>query len=158
MVHDDWPITVNGSWLKKYLKPHFTKLFKVAKRRFSVSPYMSERYQEIYGEPSDVLYPVAIDTPPSYSDPKSFKPLRAPLAIGFAGSLWNGYPDNLIRLCHATDRMGIKVIAFTNRDMTFMRNRGLTTSNLEMREFIPAAELIPELRHSCQMLFFTNGL
>jgi len=154
IVHDHWDVTVSGLLIKKYLGVKFGIMFREANRRFVVSPFMAEVYAKRYGFKSQILYPIAQNITGSFENSlKQRKPSELALTIGYAGSLWNGYPNNIISLSHALSFINCNVMAFTNKDIHFLRKNGLKTNNIKLFPFLSVERLLRKLREECDILY-----
>jgi hypothetical protein len=156
IIHDDWEGTFFAfSGLNSRLKREFSKSYVFSRNNFCVSPYMLQQYHRNYGIIGQLLYPMSTDGSFKLKNSFSIVPKRIDkqLTIGFAGSLWGNYVDNLICLCHAAQKVGAIVIAYTNFNIEQIKKSGLLTNNLMVHEFIDSKLLVENLANQADILY-----
>jgi glycosyltransferase involved in cell wall biosynthesis len=154
ICHDELKGTISSKALASSMERHFHRAYSNSKGAFCVSDYMVEEYEKRYGKRGEVLFPIGVDDLKLLDQLSNIAKEPSPgLNIGYAGSLWNDYADNLIALAHALAPIGGRVVAYANRDLKFLRSRGLTTDNVEVNSFIPVRELLVALKQRCDVLY-----
>ncbi|MBN1354263.1 MAG: hypothetical protein JW994_06315 [Candidatus Omnitrophica bacterium] len=86
------------------------EVYKYAKKRFCVSPQMRDYLGETYKAFGDVLYPIPAEgiTPRPESESLKLKE-EGVLTIGYAGSLWGGYGEQLKHMVSVFKDAGVKL-------------------------------------------------
>lgn len=154
IIHDDLLSYMPGlSFLKTQAEKQFAKVYRQAKSRFCVSPYMEEHYRHKYSVKGSVLYPsraadvISFDTPPS-------KSVDRPLTFAYAGSINTpGQAKTLVTLSSVIEKIKGKLIIYSALDPQAIKNLSLNKFNIEVRSLISYKQLINNLRKEADVLF-----
>ena len=154
IVHDDLPSYMPGiDRLKPKIEQEFTQVYRQAKSRFCVSPYMEQHYQVKYGVGGSVLYPSRaadvqiFDVPPKKANYNS-------LTFAYAGSINTpGQAKTLVDLASVIEKFDSKLIIYSALDRQSIYNLSFNKTNIEVRSLIPYEQLIKRLREEADVLF-----
>ena len=154
IVHDDWPrMGEVPAALAGWLDRRFGAVYRQAKVRFCVSPYMVEAYKQRYATEGRVLYPFrAADSPKFSKPPERLARVITDLTVGFAGSVNANYRQALKRIADALRPSGGKLVIFGPLTTTDAIQYGLNGPNIEVRGLLPSRELVETLREVADVL------
>lgn len=156
IVHDDLPSYIPViSQLKARVNQEFANVYRQAKSRFCVSPYMVECYQERYGVAGSVLYPCrAADFQEFDSPPQKEQSQDSSLTFAYAGSINSKQQaETLFSLASVLQNIKGKLIVYSALDRDFIEATKLDLPNIEIRSLIPYQKLIHTLRNEADILF-----
>jgi len=156
IVHDDWP-TINHlpqAW-QKSADQKFGDVYRKAKSRLCVSPYMMECYEQRYGVTGDILYPSrAADVPKFDQPPDQDNTQNTSLVFAYAGSInLPGYAQALVSLASVLETLGCNLIIYSALTPESIARNGLNKSNVSVCSLIPYKKLIHTLREEADVLF-----
>ncbi len=154
IVHDDLPSYMPGiDRLKTKVEQQFAQVYRQAKSRFCVSPYMEQHYQVKYGMSGSILYPSRaadvqeFDTPPNRVNNES-------LTFAYAGSINTpGQAKTLVDLASVINKFNSKLIIYSALERQSIDRLSLNQTNIEVRSLIPYEQLINNLRKEADVLF-----
>lgn len=154
ILHDDWLTSVVASKLVRAgAEKVFARYYAYATSRLCVSPGMAERYQNLYGTPGAVLYPMrAPDAPVAREaiQPKS----RSSFTVAFAGTInGEGYIRRLQLMAEALRELGGTLLLYGPTTREQASRIGLDAPNIELRGLLQSSELIVRLRDEADLLF-----
>lgn len=156
ICHDDLPRMGHlpdrfGSWIDD----EFGRVYRQAKSRLCVSPFMAETYQARYGAGGTVLLPSrAVDAPVFTAPPEQLGTHSRPFTCVFAGSLsTSGYVRALRVLADALLSLQGRLLLFTPLTPETAAGAGLTGRNVEVRGMLESPDLIKRCRDEADMLF-----
>jgi glycosyltransferase involved in cell wall biosynthesis len=154
IVHDDWPrMGAVPATLSGWLDRRFGAVYRQAKVRFCVSPYMVDAYRQRYATEGHVLYPSrAADSPKFSKPPERLARAITDLTVGFAGSVNANYRQALKRIADALRPNGGKLVIFGPLTKADALQYGLNGENIEVRGLLPSPELVEELREVADVL------
>lgn len=155
IVHDDWPtIAPLARPLKKWLNRQVGKVYRQAKSRLCVSPYMEQEYRVRYGATGQVLYPSRAESCPKFNDePSTYRRQTGPLVGAYAGSLYFGYSTMIREMAACLERQGGNLLLFGPHSMKTLRSLSLVSSNVLPQGLLRSEELITYLRGQADFLF-----
>jgi glycosyltransferase involved in cell wall biosynthesis len=157
ICHDDLPRMDYlpdrfGSWIDN----EFGRIYRQAKSRLCVSPFMAETYQARYGPGGTVLLPSrAADALVFTAPPREQLGANArPFTCVFAGSLSTlGYVRALRVLADALLPLQGRLLLFTPLTPERVAGAGLAGRNVEIRGLLESPDLIKRCRDEADMLF-----
>lgn len=157
ICHDDLPRMDHlpdrfGSWIDN----EFGRIYRQAKSRLCVSPFMAETYQARYGPGGTVLLPSrAADALVFTAPPREQLGANArPFTCVFAGSLSTlGYVRALRVLADALLPLQGRLLLFTPLTPERVAGAGLGGRNVEIRGLLESPALIKRCRDEADMLF-----
>jgi glycosyltransferase involved in cell wall biosynthesis len=154
IVHDDYLKTVNAPlWMQLWLEKEFANVYKQAKVRFCVSPYMAKCYEKLYNLPASVLYPSRAVDAPVFHLPRVFHKTNS-LTFAYAGSINSpGYAQQLASLADVLKALDCSLLIYSPLDAAAIKSVGLNKSNVITRSLIPSNKLIQTLRNEADVLF-----
>ena len=156
ILHDDWFSLRNlPSTLNRWAERTFGSIYRQASTRQCVCRYMAEAYEKRFGVPGTELYPTcAPDAPRFDCPPMRLKDPAAPIVVGYAGSLiLDAYSHAIARVAETLERVGGRVVVYSNLNLEAARNVGLDRPNVQLRPIVPSNVLIKALREECTALF-----
>ena len=142
IVHDDWPrMGAVPATLSGWLDRRFGAVYRQAKVRFCVSPYMVDAYRQRYATEGHVLYPSrAADSPKFSKPPERLARAITDLTVGFAGSVNANYRQALKRIADALRPSGGKLVIFGPLTKADALQYGLNGENIEVRGLLPSPD------------------
>jgi glycosyltransferase involved in cell wall biosynthesis len=158
VVHDDWPeVTPTPQGTRGLLHRQFAKVYRQARSRLCVSPFMVDEYRSRYGASGAVLFPsraidaVCFRNPP---DPEVDREAR-PFTLAYAGSLYiGGYVEALRHAAEALKLIGGQLLIYGPTNKDDLGRFGLTQGNVQCLGFVPTSnELILDLRKRADALY-----
>jgi hypothetical protein len=154
IVHDDWPrMGEVPAALAPWLDRQFGTVYRQAKMRFCVSPYMVEAYKQRYATEGRILYPSrASDSPKFSKPPERLTRVITTLTVGFAGSVNASYRQSLKRIADALRPSGGKLVIFGPLTTADAIKYGLNGANIEVRGLLPSGDLVERLREVADVL------
>jgi hypothetical protein len=155
VVHDDWPrLAAIAGPMRAWLDRRFGDVYRLARTRLMVSPFMAEVYERRYGAAASVMYPSRS------SDCPVFEPGRA-RAIAATGEIVIGYGGNsgpemmscLRELAEALPGAGARLSVFGPfgegaRAELLSRSPAITFHGM-----VPYRQMIGGLRDTADVLF-----
>ncbi|MDB6030413.1 MAG: hypothetical protein JWM16_751 [Verrucomicrobiales bacterium] len=154
LLHDNWFRNIPmADKLKLRFEQASASVYRQAKSRLCISPYMEEEYGRRYGVPGTVLYPFRGANTPRYdSPPESLAWHTAePLRVAYAGNVFHqGYWEALRHLAVALDSIGGQLLIFGQSREDVVRN-GLDLPNVFAQGYVP--HLIDQIREHAHVLF-----
>lgn len=156
IIHDDLPSYIPVvSQLKAKVNEQFAKVYRQAKSRLCISPYMVKCYQERYGVIGSVLYPSRAADFQEFDSPLQKEQLtNNSLTFAYAGSINSTQQANtLFSLASILQNIGGELIIYGALNHDFIISTGLDHPNIEIRSLIPYQELIQTLRKEADVLF-----
>jgi len=156
VVHDDWPSAVElPKSLQKWANRRFGAVYRQARSRICVSPYMADEFRKRYGVEGVVIYPSRSARAPSFDQLPARKPVPgAPLVFGYAGSISTPqYAQALVSLASVLKPLDGRLIVFSQVEDDAAGPLALRSSNIELRPIIPFNELMATLRREVDVLF-----
>jgi glycosyltransferase involved in cell wall biosynthesis len=154
IVHDDWPrMGEVPAVLSGWLDSRFGAVYRQAKVRFCVSPFMVEAYMQRYATEGRVLYPSrAADCPRFSKPPKRLAREIRELTVGFAGSVYANYRPALKRVADALRLSGGKLVIFGPLGKTDAARFGLNAEHVEVMGLLSSREVVETLREVADVL------
>ncbi|HET6370204.1 MAG TPA: glycosyltransferase, partial [Nitrospiria bacterium] len=156
IIHDDWPTSNHlpralQGWADKQLG----RVYRQARLRLCVSPYMAEEYERRYGVPGNVLYPSRSQDAVSFdSPPVKRSTLGHPPVFAYAGSIYTRESAHALNsLASAIKPLDGKLVVFSTIMDESIGRLGLDRDNIELRPVIPSNQLIVTLRNEVDALF-----
>lgn len=156
IVHDDWPTLVQvGRLFRGWAQRRFGEIYRAAKSRLCVSPYMEKAYRERYGVAGTVLYPArSSDLPDFECPPERVKLGGEPFTVGFAGSLFTrDYVRQLKCLAKLLADMGGRLVVYGPYDSRAIARMGLDLPAVRAGGMHPSVELVQKFRSGIDVLF-----
>jgi glycosyltransferase involved in cell wall biosynthesis len=156
ICHDDLPRTnVIPERFRPWIDGEFGRVYRQAKSRLCVSPFMCDAYLERYGAEGMVLYPsrssdcLRFDTPPERIARNDH-----PFTVAFGGTINSpGYVDALMRMADALKSIRGQLLIFGPLTPEVARQAGLERPNIVLRGLVKSGELISRLREEADALF-----
>jgi glycosyltransferase involved in cell wall biosynthesis len=156
IIHDDWQDTTSlPRCFQWWAKRQFTAVYKQAKTRLCISPYMKKVYEERYGLDGHVLPPSrALDSPVFDQPPTKEAKSRTQPVFAYAGSITGrGYADRLVALAEVLESVRGRLIIYCPLGKQQIRQLGLDRTNVIIKSLVPSNELIEVLRAEADVLF-----
>ena len=156
ICHDDLPRLGHlpdcfGSWLDL----NFGRVYRQAKSRLCVSPFMAETYQRRYGAGGTVLLPSrAPDAPVFTAPPERLGRKGHPFTCVFAGTInTHGYVQALKALADVLLPLQGRLLLFGPLTPEQAVATGLARRNIDVRGLLGSADLIQRCRDEADVLF-----
>ena len=156
VCHDEITKTVmHHPSLTEKLQHRFAEVYRSAASRLCVSPYMKEDYRSRFGVDAEVLYPSrAADVPQFDAPPERLATLPHGIRVAFAGTINMGGHVKLLKLMASQlATVGGKLLLFGPLAPNIAVDRGLNSTNVELRGLLPSNELIQRLRTEADALY-----
>ena len=156
IIHDDWIQTVNlPQQLQKWAVGQFADIYRRAKSRFCISPYMVDKYEKCYGVRGTVLYPSRAADSIEFDQPAEKQQISgSSLIFAYAGSINSGaYAQSLILLAEVLKLLGGSLIIYSPTTIEYLQQLGLKSNNVTVRPLVPSSKLIYTLRNEADVLF-----
>lgn len=156
IIHDDWPRVANvKAGFRDWLDERFASVYRQARSRFCVSPAMAAAYQQRYGAPAEVMYPLrACDVAEFEAPPARVARNDGPFTVAFAGSINSrGYIESLLALQAALSAIDGRLLIFGPLTVDEARECGLKEPHTSLRGLLSPTELIASLREQVDALF-----
>ncbi|OUL29873.1 hypothetical protein BV372_22525 [Nostoc sp. T09] len=156
IVHDDWPShTVVMHQLRNLADKDFGTVYRQARSRLCVSPYMMESYQKQYGVTGNVLYPSRAVDVPEFSQPAEKTGRNSTsLVFAYAGSIHiKGYAESLVSLASILEAAGHRLVIYSGLTQSSIQHLGLDKPNVVVYPMVPSQQLIHTLRKDADVLF-----
>ena len=156
IVHDDLLSYIPMiSQLKVRASQEFADVYRQAKSRFCVSPYMEEYYQHKYGVRGKVLYPSrAVDLLDLTTKLPLSNTKKSSLTIAYAGSINSqGYASALVKLASILEQINGRLIIYSPLSSQEIDNLKLNRSNVTANSLIPYQKLVEVLRSEADILY-----
>jgi glycosyltransferase involved in cell wall biosynthesis len=154
IIHDDWPRLVPAA-MQSDVERDFTDVYRQARTRWCVSPFMAEDYERRYDAPGTILLPYrAADAPAFTGVAERLTRDARPLVFAFAGSINSpGYTALLRTLASCLGPMGHELVIFGPLTPEHARSSGLDLPNVRLGGLLASADLLPRLRAEADVLF-----
>ena len=156
MVHDDWPRVADVvPSFRKRLDDEFARIYRQAQSRLCVSQSMSDHYQDRYGKPAQVIYPIrAADCQEFDGPPAQLAQNDTPFTIAFAGTINStGYIQALRAIQDALRSVGGRLLIFGPLTTQAAREVGLAGPDTTVCGLLTWSRLIERLRAEANALF-----
>ena len=156
ICHDDLPRLGHlPDLFAAWFDAEFARVYRQAKSRLCVSPFMAETYQARYGAGGTVLLPSrAADAPVFTAPPERLGGDAHPFTCVFAGTINAlGYVRALRALADALSPLQGRLLLFGPLTPEGAARAGLAARNVEVRGLLEPAELIQRCRDEADVLF-----
>ncbi|BCL35199.1 glycosyltransferase [Nostoc sp. MS1] len=156
IIHDEWTSFIPVlPQLKNLVKQIFGSIYKQAKSRLCVSPYMMKYYEQQYGVKGSVLYPLrARDVSIFEQPPDKLSQVYSSLVFAYAGSVHTrAYANSLISLASVLELTGDRLLIYSSLTPESIERIGLNKPNIIVHSLIPSQRLIHKLREDADILF-----
>ena len=156
ICHDEWTETTRAlAVLDGWKRSVFGAHYRQAASRLCVSPFMAEKYQQLYNVPSAVLYPCRASDATQFAGPPERLGREAEtFTCAFAGTINNGGVLTGLRiLADALRCLGGRLVIFGPLDQTRTGVSAFTAANIELRGLVSSVDLMGELRATADALF-----
>lgn len=154
IIHDHVPeVTALPVFLRPRLERAFQKIYRQARTRLCVSPYMELEYSKRYGATGIVLLPSRAADCPSWSRPAERNNKSQQLRIAFAGTIESGsYADSLRNL---SDILTIddQLVLFGPHTDASLKYWKLNPTQVKVGGLLPSTQLLERLRQGFDVLF-----
>jgi hypothetical protein len=152
IVHDDLS-SAKLLFSNRWLNTEFGSVYRQAKSRLCVSPYMSEEYEKRYGVAGSVLYPSRGKNLRNYIPNRldSINENTRPLTIIFGGTV-NQYSPQLRTVADCLEKIGGKLIIYGPTTQASAINLGLGADNIQIEGLLPANQFIDRIRAEADVL------
>ena len=155
LCHDDWvcdPFT--SLHLKNWKGRIFGKIYRTAVNRFCVSPFMSEKYERLYGATGTVLYPSRDPNTPVFNVTKTPAVDDHIFTVAYAGSFaTRNYVQQLVTISHLLEIIGGRLLLFGPINEADLLNTGINVSHVSIGGMLSSAELVQRLNKEADVLF-----
>ena len=159
--HDDHAYSIHlPARLKPWAERKFTAAYRSARSRLCISQAMAEAYEQRYGVPGQVLYPIRDPANPVFAEvaPRTLA-VKSTLTFAYAGSL---HGESSLREIAAFARVandgGHRLLVYTPQHAFLNAIAGAGAAGLDVRSPIgPSAELIRRLRDEADVLLVTGS-
>ena len=156
MVHDDWPRVADVKpGFRDWIDERFASVYRQARSRCCVSPVMAATYEQRYGAPAEVIYPLrARDAMEFAAPPARVGRNDGPFTIAFAGSInSSGYIQALLALQASLTAVDGRLLIFGPLSAAEAWQCGLKEPHAIVRGLVSASELMARLREEADALF-----
>jgi Glycosyltransferase Family 4 len=151
IVHDDLS-NKNSSPLGRWVNSQFGEVYRHAKTRLCVSPYMSEEYEKLYGVTGSVLYPSrGKDTKKYTPELDAIQANHKPLTVVFGGTI-NHYSPQLQIIANELQKIGGKLIIYGPLTPESAISLRLTADNIRIGGLLPATDFVDIVRAEADIL------
>jgi hypothetical protein len=152
IVHDDLS-HARSFFSNRWLDAEFGSVYRQAKSRLCVSPYMSEEYKKRYGVTGSVLYPSRGKNVQKYISNRldQSNDTNRPLTIVFGGTV-NQYSPQLRTVADCLDKIGGRLIIYGPLTKESAINVGLGADNIKIGGLLPANQFIDRIRAEADIL------
>jgi glycosyltransferase involved in cell wall biosynthesis len=115
---------------------------------------MSDTYEACYGVPAQVLYPLRASDVPEFASPADPVPADVrPFTVAYAGTINSPiYARGVAETARIADRMGGRVLVYTDRLGAAALARASVASSMVIRDMVPPPELVCRLRQDADLL------
>jgi glycosyltransferase involved in cell wall biosynthesis len=148
IVHDDWPKAPGiDRALIGWSRSRFARVYRQARSRLCVSPFMIEMFRERYGEDGELLYPVRSGDTSALVEPH----VRAigehdAIAIAFCGGSGPHVMPGLRTLGRALSNRAARIVVFGPFDEAKRAELRAISSAFEFRGFVAHEIMLAGLR------------
>ena len=155
LVHDDiLALTPVPSWYRSQFNRQLQTVYRQARSRLCVSPYMVEAYTERYGVAGSVLYPCRSPAIAQFDLPPQPTSSDKPSKFAYAGSINTpGQAKTLISLALILQKFQSELIIYSSLTPHWAKQIGLDLPNVKLRLLVPSESLIDTLRQEANVLF-----
>jgi glycosyltransferase involved in cell wall biosynthesis len=145
ILHDDWGVD------HRLLR----SVYRQARSRLCVSPYMAAEYERRFGAKAEVLYPSrAVDTETFDAPPAHLAETGRGLTFAYAGSINTpGYSRLLRILAEQLAPHGGRLLIFGPLQAERAAAAGLVGPNIQLAGMLKSTELVHRLRAEADVLF-----
>jgi glycosyltransferase involved in cell wall biosynthesis len=155
VVHDGPPgfFGLSGP-LRERADQDFKVVYQHARSRLCISPYMADSYKARYGAPAHTIYPLRASDVPDFAVPAEPAPANLrPFTVAYAGTIYNPtYARAVADTARLVDRMGGRVLVYTDGAGTTTLAGSSMASSAVIREMVSPAELVCQLRRDADLL------
>lgn len=155
VVHDDWPrlSAIAMPW-RGWLDRRFGAVYRAARTRLCISPFMAEAYEHRYGAPGVVMFPARASRGPVFPA-KTARALDAgdELIIGYGGNSGPEMMTCLRELARALPGTRTRLEVFGPFDLAARRELAAVSEAITFAGFVPFDQMIRELRARADVLF-----
>jgi len=149
ILHDDWPPSMpvlRGLRARQELL--FGGVYRRARSRLCVSPFMEQEYREKYGVAGQVLYPSWAKNTSSFDRTvRAYDDHRGPLVGAYAGNIFRGgYARQIAGLAERLAARGGHLLLFGPQSPQRLQFWGLDRKNVLPQGLVSSQELISRLR------------
>lgn len=155
VVHDDWPrlAAIAMPW-RGWIDRRFGSVYRAARTRLCISPFMAEAYEARYGAPGVVMFPARANRGPVFAA-KAARSLDAAdeLVVGYGG---NSGPEMMVclrELARALQGTRTRLEIFGPFDSSARRELTALLESITFAGFVPFDRMIEELRARVDVLF-----
>lgn len=153
IVHDECLTTMGlAPPVRGYAERRFEWAYRLAAKRYCISPAMRDHYFRRYGVESEVLYPSQAAAARIYTAPAARVSQRSgPFTVAFAGSLNLGHIDPVERIATALRGLGGRLEIYGSNLAPELQSR-LASPVISFHPFLPSGELSERLRERADVL------
>ena len=149
IAHDDWPKPSGldaafGGWMRS----RYGQVYRQARSRLCVSPFMIEEFERRYGVGGDLLYPVRAggeDHPRANTTARAIAATE-PIVIAFGGGSGSHVMPGLRTLAKAVSGIDARVVVFGPFDPVKQQELRALHAGFEFRGLVSPAEMIAGAR------------
>lgn len=154
IIHDDWPRIVGAS-MREMVDREFAAVYRQARTRLCVSPFMVEDYERRYGARGTVFPPYRAADAPAFSGlGDRLHHDRQRLVYVFAGSVNSpGYGSLLRTLAQSIAPAGHELLIFGPPTTEQATALGFDLPNVRLGGLLKADELLQRLRAEADVLY-----
>lgn len=155
IVHDDWPrVSAIAVPLRGWLDRRFGEVYRMARTRLCISPFMSEIYQQRYGAAGSVMYPSRSNDAAVFAPraPRSING-RDPIVVGYGGNSGPEMMSCLRDLAGALPNLAARVEVFGPFDEPAKAELLALSPAFTFHGFVPYGQMIAGLRETADVLF-----
>jgi glycosyltransferase involved in cell wall biosynthesis len=155
IVHDDWPrVPTVVRPLARWLDSRFGAVYRQARTRLCVSPFMAEAYERRYGVAGSNLYPSRAPNGPVF-EARAPRDLShgEPLVVGYGGNSYPGTIACLKDIAPALARANARLEIYGPFDERTRRELLAASPAMSFRGMVPYDEMILRLRADADVLF-----
>lgn len=152
ICHDDW---IGSAVAPTWKKAIFGEYYRRAASRLCVSPYMAQKYEQIYGAPGRVLYPSrSVGSLGQVEPPERLTSNPEVFTCAFAGTINSRRAASLLaKLGRCLEEIGGRLLIFGPLTEDKQKVIGLSASNIELGGLLGSDQLIEQLRILADALF-----
>jgi hypothetical protein len=151
--HDDWRVNLDlPRWIQPTAELWFAGVYRQAKGRFVVSPYMAREYEIRYGRPATVLYPSRVSSAPTFDSPAERVRVERPSNFVYAGSVYPRYAELLSQFARVLARVDATLTIYSPLNSEEIRVHNLRLPNVITRPVMRTDEMIERLRREADVL------
>lgn len=155
IVHDDWPrVSTIPAWMRGWLDRRFGDVYRSARTRLCISPFMAEAYQRRYGIAASVMYPSRSSDCPVFDPlpPREIAEAEA-IVVGYGGNSGPEVMSCLRELALALPGSTAHVAVFGPFDEAARAELLSLSPAQSFHGMVPYRQMIDDLRKSADVLF-----